>query len=220
MKQDLKKQAKILRKKGYSFREISEIFNISKSTASLWCRDEFLDNEAKERIKKLGDVGREKGKISVRRNRVRELELIDKNCLVLKNKKYGIDDYKLFLSLLYWGEGGKTNNYFSFINSDPKMIDTFLYLLRKSFVINEKKFRVRLHLHEYHCKKEMINFWSRITGIEKNSFSVYNKPHTGINKKPGYKGCISIRYGDSRIFKEVFIIIDRFVKYINNAGLV
>ena len=220
MKQKIKKQAKILRKKGYSFREIGETFNISKSTASLWCRDEFLNNKAKERIKKLGDIGRKKGKDSARKNRARELELIDKNCLVLRNKRYGVNDYKLFLALLYWGEGGKTNNYFRFINSDPKMIKLFLDLLRESFIINENKFRVWIHLHEYHDKKEMINFWSNITGIEKNKFSVYNKPHTGINKKPGYKGCVSVRYGDSKIFKEVFIIIDRFIEYINNAGLV
>jgi hypothetical protein len=220
MKKDIKKQAKLLRKKGYSFREISLCCDIAKSTASLWCRNEFLNNRAKERIKNLGDVGREKGKITSREKRKRELEVIDNNCSVLKNKEYGFDDYKLFLALLYWCEGGKTDNYINFINSDPDMINIFLYLLRKSFIINEDKFRVRLHLHEYHNREEMIIFWSSITGIEKNRFSIYNKPHTGINKKPGYKGCISVRYGDSKIFKEVFIIINRLIKYINNAGLV
>ncbi len=63
-------------------------------------------------------------------------------------------------------------------------------------------------------------FISSFISIEKNSFSIYNKPHTGINKKSGYKGCVSVRYGDSKIFKEVFIIINRLIEYINNAGLV
>ncbi|MFA5421050.1 MAG: hypothetical protein WC280_03450, partial [Patescibacteria group bacterium] len=55
-------------------------------------------------------------------------------------------------------------------------------------------------------------------GIDKSKFSIYNKPHTGTNKKPGYKGCLSVRYKDSKIYKEVFIIIDRFVEKFNNAG--
>jgi transcriptional regulator with XRE-family HTH domain len=220
MKKEVKKQAKIFRKRGYSFREISEMLNISKSTASLWCRNEFLNQKAKERIKKLGDVGRERGNITAKKKREKELKLISANCSVLMSEKYDIDDYKLFLALLYWGEGGKTNNYFNFINSDPEMIKSFLYLFRKSFVVDEEKFRVRLHLHEYHDIKEMIDFWPGIAGIEKNKFSIYNKSHTGINKKPGYKGCISVRYGNSKIFKEIFIIIDRFIKTINNAGLV
>lgn len=220
MKKESKKQAKIFRKSGYSFREISEELNIFKSTASLWCRNETLNKTARERIKNLGDVGRERGKVIAREKRLKALELIDKNCSVLRNKKYSVDDYKLFLALLYWGEGGKTNNYFNFVNSDPEMIKSFLFLFRKCFLVDRYKFRVHLHLHEYHNWDEMINFWSDVTGIEKNKFSIYNKPHTGINKKPGYKGCISVRYGDSKIFKEVFIIIRRFIKYINNAGLV
>lgn len=220
MKRETKKQAKILRRRGYSFREISEVFGISKSTASLWCRNEFLNKKARKRIKNLGDLGREKGKITSTKKREKELELISGNCSVLMSNKYNVDDCKLFLALLYWGEGGKTNNYFNFVNSDPEMIRSFLYLFRKSFVVDEKKFRIRLHLHEYHNTREMIDFWSNVTGIEKNKFSIYNKLHTGINKKPGYKGCIAVRYGNSKIFKEIFIIIDRFVKKINNAGLV
>lgn len=66
----------------------------------------------------------------------------------------------------------------------------------------------------------MIDYWSKVVGIPKNHFSIYNKPNTGINKKPGYKGCLSIRYGDSRIIKEVFIIIKRLENIGNIAGLV
>lgn len=108
----------------------------------------------------------------------------------------------MFLALLYWGEGGKTNNIFRFTNSDPEMIKSFSHLLRKSFIINEDKFRARLHLHEYHNREEMIIFWSEITGIEKNRFSIYNKPHTGINKKPGYRGCLTVNYGDVKYLKK------------------
>lgn len=63
-------------------------------------------------------------------------------------------------------------------------------------------------------------FYAGLITIPKNNFSIYNKPNTKINKKPGYKGCLSIRCGDSRIIKEVFLIIKRLENFPNIAGLV
>lgn len=206
--------------KGYSFREISLALDISKSTASLWSRSVVLSTQAKLRIKKLGDEGREKSKKTIGAAQHKILDEIDSNCGVLKNKQYNLDDYKLFLALLYWGEGAKTKNRLVFINSDPAMVRVYMFLMRESFIIKEEKFHAILHLHEYHDKNKMIGFWSKVTGISKNQFSLYNKPHTGINKKEGYKGCLSIRYGDSRILKEVFIIIERCKNLPYIAGLV
>ncbi|QQG52970.1 MAG: hypothetical protein HY931_01910 [Candidatus Falkowbacteria bacterium] len=220
MKKSLKQKALRLRAKGCSFREISLALDVSKSTASVWARSVVLDTQAKLRIKKLGDDGRDNGKKTICTKQQKILAEIDSGCGVFKNRQYGIDDYKLFLALLYWGEGAKTKNRLVFINSDPAMIRVYMFLMRKSFIIKEEKFHALLHLHEYHNKEEMLNFWSKITGISKNQFSIYNKPHTGINKKEGYKGCLSIRYGDSRILKEVFLIIERCKNLPNIAGLV
>lgn len=220
MKKDIKEQAQLLRRRGYSFREISGCFCISKSTASVWCRQEIVTEVGLKRLKKLGDDGRLKGKETIKKKQKTILDDIDRNCTVLKNKKYDRDEYKLFLALLYWGEGAKTGNSVDFINSDPVMIKVYLWLFRNSFVINEDKLRVRLHLHNYHNQAEMIDFWSGITAIPKNHFSIYNKPNTGINKKPGYKGCLSIRYGDSRILKEVFLIMKRLENLPDIARLV
>lgn len=214
-----KEEAKKLRKKGYSFREISQALSISKSTASIWTREEVLDNRARVRLKLLGDIGRAKAKETIRRKQEKILEEIDKSCQVLKDVSYNKNDLKLILAALYWGEGEKRGGIVNFVNSDSDMISLYLMLLRNCYHVDEDRLRVRLHLHNYHNKELMIDFWSKVTGIGKNSFSVYNKPHTGKNKKPGYKGCLSIRYGDSRIIKEIFIIIDRLRKF-NIAGLV
>jgi len=220
MKKVLRQKALSLRAKGYSFREISLSLDVSKSTASSWARSVVLNDKAKSRIRKLGEDGRDKSKKTILANQQKILAEIDSGCSVLKNKRYMPDDYKLFLALLYWGEGAKTQRRLVFINSDPAMIRIYMVLIRASFIVNEKKFRIILHLHEYHDKNKMISFWSKITGISKNQFSIYNKLHTGINKKEGYKGCLSIRYGDSRILKEVFIIIERFKNLSKIAGLV
>lgn len=217
---ELKQQARDLRAQGYSFREISLITKTPRSTVRSWAKDETLDAKAISRLKLLGDIGRLKGDETRKIQQEKIWIDIDKNCGVLVNKNYNINDYKLFLALLYWGEGAKTSNGVDFINSDPKMIKVYLWLFRRSFNINESKFRIRPHLHNYHNQEEMIDYWSKVTGIPKNRFSIYNKPNTGINKKPGYKGCLSIRYGDSRIIKEVFIIIKRLESLSNIAGLV
>lgn len=186
----------------------------------MWASREPLDEAAKLRLKDLGDKGRQKAKETTRRKQELILKEIEDGCGALIDKHYDQNEYKLFLALLYWGEGAKTGGRLIFINSDPGMVKLYLWLLRKSFIIKEERLKCLLHLHEYHNQGEMVDFWSKVTGIPKNSFSIYNKPHTGINKKSGYKGCLSIRYGDSRIIKEIFIIIERFKNFPNIAGLV
>jgi hypothetical protein len=108
MKNELKNKATGLRSAGYSFREIGLILNISKSTASVWCRQETVTLAGLERLKKLGDDGRERGKKTIAKKQRILLDKIDKNCGVLVDKKYDLNDYKLFLALLYWCEGSKT----------------------------------------------------------------------------------------------------------------
>jgi len=67
------------------------------------------------------------------------------------------------------------------------MVKVYLFLLRLAFVIDGTKFRIRAHLYNCHNQDEMIAFLSDAAGISKNQFSIYNKPNTEINKKPGYK---------------------------------
>lgn len=208
-KEDDKDRAKRLRREGRSFREISERLAVSKSTASLWTRGEYLDIKAKSRLKELGDRGREKANETARRRNIERISLIERNCSVLIGKNYGVDEYKVVLAALYWGEGNKAGKRLDFVNSDPDMMHLYLSLLRRCFCINESRLKPRIHLHEYHDREEMVDFWSKVTAIPKSQFSVYNKPHTGLSKKLGYKGCLSLRYGDSRIFNEISIIIKR-----------
>jgi hypothetical protein len=215
MKQIIKHQALQLRANGYSMSEISKKLGIAQSTASLWTRNVFLDKKAKIRLNNISIVARQKSIISRKKKNEALWQNIAMRCPVLKNNKdYNINECKIFLALLYWAEGEKTGNKFAFINSDPNMIKLYLSLLRKSFKINESRFKVWLHLHKYHDKTKLISFWSHVTGICKNQFSVYNKTHAGNNKKKDYQGCLSIRYQDSRILKEILIIIKRMNKLI------
>ena len=212
MSKELKEKAKILRVQGYSFREISESLLISKSTASLWTRNQKMSSQGKKRFNNLIISSSLKASKNIFDKREKYLKELENNCDVLKNKKRLTKiEAKMFLALLYWCEGSKTERLVNFTNSDPDMISVYLELLRKAFTIKEEKLYAWLHLHDYHDRKESISFWSKITGIDKKLIHVYNKKNTGLRKKEDYKGCISVRYGDYKIFDELMLIIKRFV---------
>jgi hypothetical protein len=213
MKKDkIFKVAEKLRKNGWSIKEIGRRFDVSPSTASVWLRDVKVSSAGKRKILVKENIGRQKG-VTTNKNKQKELlQKISEDCKVLiKKTVFNVKDSKLLLSLLYWCEGGKTGRRVDFINSDPEMIKIFLALFRKSFALKEDVFRAVLHLHAYHSKEEMISYWSDVSGIKRENFIVYIKLNSGINKKAGYKGCLSVRYGDVKILEEIFIIIRRFV---------
>jgi transcriptional regulator with XRE-family HTH domain len=211
----LKNKATELRKQGFSFREISGKVGISKSTASLWLKDVDLSKIAKKRIYKLGVDGRNKGNESVKNRIAKE----DKKIFVAAKKSIAKcsllkKDLKIVCALLYWCEGGKTEqSQLTFINSDPKLIEYFLNTLRKAFNIDEKRFRVLLHVHGYHNIENQIKFWSNITRIPEVQFTKpYNKLNAGKRIKEDYQGCVSIRYYGREIRQEMMFLISEISK--------
>jgi hypothetical protein len=128
--------------------------------------------------------------------------------------EYSIEQCKILLAMLYWGEGAKTLNRLDFMNSDVALIRTYLFLLRKCFKINEQKLTATLHIHEYHDRVKVIDFWSSVTKIDKGQFHIYKKNNTAKRKKVNYQGCLSLRYSDVNMFDEVMLIIERFQKSI------
>lgn len=213
MKQDQILQKAInLRKQGYSLREISEKLNIAKSTTSLWLRNVKLNKKAKERIKYLGVEGRLRSNKTSRAKRQAIWQRMADHTIIFKKglSDYSIDELKVLLAMLYWGEGYKNGRSVVFMNSDPNMVKVYLFLLRQCFKIKEEKLKAVIHLHEYHNKEEMIDYWSKVAKIDKKQIRIYEKSNTGIRKKEGYKGCLSIRYYNALIFDEIMLIIDRF----------
>jgi len=152
------------------------------------------------------NLGRRKGREKISENRKIDLEQIKGRAVeVINAMNLSQDAAKIFCALLFWAEGNKSLNSVGFTNSDPGMISTFLSLLRKGFSIDERKIRVLVHLHEYHSKDEIERFWSDTTRIPLTQFSnPYLKKNSAINIKSGYKGCLSLRYYDAKIAKELY----------------
>lgn len=222
-KLDKQTQQKIikLRKKGFSYKQISDKFNIGKGTAYKYAKHIKLNKKAKEKIQKTIRKGVNKAannRINKRLSLLKELKY-KANKDVERRLKVDKDMAKILSALLFWCEGNKTQlNMVRFTNSDPKMIKLFLYLLRKGFNLDETKFRCLIHLHEYHNEKEQIKYWSKITNIPQDQFhNSYRKPNTGKRKRKDYPGCLALTYYNDKISKELWAIYKAIQKLPDGA---
>lgn len=209
----IKEEAISLRKRGYSIKEVADNFKIAKSTSSLWLRDISLNKKAKERLARRKLLSNYKTSLRWQIKRKEEKEMFRKKALEFFNKlKKNKRQNKVYCALLFWCEGSKrVKEGLRLINSDPLLIKTFISLLRKSFEINERKFRVGLHLHQYHNEKKQKEYWSKITKIPKKQFiRVYWKPSAGKRIREDYPGCATIYYHDNKLAKELVAIYEVF----------
>lgn len=211
---EIKEKAIKLRIKGYSLSEISHSLKIYKSTASVWLKDIRLNQKAQKRLKKRHILGQYKSMqtAKIKRQKARSEinnKVIPEIAKILKSREL----FKLLVSVLFWTEGGRsTDDYVYFINSDPKMVALFVYLLRNSFHLDESKFRAMIHIHEYHNERVQLNFWSKITKIPIHQFSKsYHKLNTGKRVRNGYQGSVRVRYYDHKIALELRSFYNTFV---------
>lgn len=214
---EIKEKAVKMRVKGYSLNEISHTLKIYKSTASAWLKEIELNHKAQERLESRHILGQYKAiqTAKVKRDLIKnKIDVISVNSI--KKIKFNKELFKLLCSFLFWTEGGKsTDSYVFFTNSDPKMVATFVNLIRSSYKLDENKFRAMVHIHEYHNEKEIKNFWSKNTNIPLTQFSKsYQKPNTGKRIRANYMGTIRIRYYDYRIALELRSLYNTFVREI------
>jgi hypothetical protein len=213
----IKVDAVKLRQKGFSLSEISQKLSISKSTASLWLKDISLSPLAINNLKRKKILGQYKTILLRKKKRKTLLSEIEKLSTKTIDKIYLNKNLaKTFCSLIYYCEGIKgSDTRVTFINSEPTLIKLFLKFFRTAFKTSENKFRVLMHLHNYHDEKTQKLFWSGITKIPISQFSkTFWKQNTAKRIKKSYPGCISIRYYDARIAKELLIlykvIVDKY----------
>lgn len=169
---EIKETAQKLRKKGYSIGQIAKELSVSKSTVHEWTKTMAGSRRyaqlGKERwireIQPLGAIGQ-------RKKREKKIAFIAEEAQSeLSNMTITTDIKKTVLAALYWAEGTKGRGMFKFTNTDPKLMSLFIALLRQSYVLDERKFRVRLQLHWYHKEKIVKKFWSNLLRISEAQF--------------------------------------------------
>lgn len=208
-----KNKAIILRQQGLLYSQIADQLGIAKSTAYLWTRDIEFTAQGKRIIEDRRRTSRLRAaavmaQAKLTKSAVQDAVALDEARDTVNNFDAHSSYGKILCAALFWCEGQTSvTSGVRFINSDPRMIRLFLKLLRENFELDESRFRALVHLHDYHDELKQLVFWSDVTGIPLAQFhKSYRKLHTGKNKREGYPGCISIRYGDSTLGKRLKMI--------------
>ncbi|MES2224407.1 MAG: hypothetical protein V4478_00295 [Patescibacteria group bacterium] len=215
MKAELKSQAITLRKKGYSYNEITKNISVPKSTLSNWLKGIQLSKVAQKKIEAKMSNGQIAAKKAKKLQTMAKEEMAKLAALeTLKDVRWSMQYTKIICAMMYYCEGAKNvQSGIRFSNSDPLVIALFMKLFRRSFYIQEEKLRVCAHLHSYHDKNEQLSFWSKTSSIPLRQFTKpFLKPSSGLHKKEGYQGCITIKYGDVTIAREMKALAIQFME--------
>lgn len=205
MKAEVKFLAVKLRKRGLSYKEILKKIDVSKSTLSLWLREIELTPEQKNRLEnKMDRVRYEVAKRKVAQRIKRTNDIIKE----AKNEVKVLNNNPLFFVglSLYWAEGAKNaTESVKLVNSDEKMIRLMMRWLREACKVPEEKFRVHIHMHDLHSKKNINAHWAKITGVPLKQFYKPYVKHTSLGQRKNilYNGTCSIIVSDKKLFRRI-----------------
>ena len=181
-------EARRLRTKGLSIREISRKIKCAKSSVSEWVRDIPLTTEQIERLSSNQDRGR--AKAANHPNSPKQVwgkirkDIADAAAKEISDK-LSQNMLKVIGSALYWADGFKQSvNMINFSNSDPSMVVLMMKFFRDVCRVSEEKFRGCLHIHPHLDKEKAERFWSNISGIPRRQF---HKTQFGISRASKHK---------------------------------
>lgn len=186
MKEEQRNEARELRTRGFSIREICESVHVSRSTASLWVRDIEL---TKVQIKRLKSLVKDPDVIERRRQTRLASENVRRNKVI--HSAFGQitnvsrKELTLIGAALYWAEGKKgQQNTVSFSNSDPRMIKIMMHFFRDVCAVPEEKFRGYVHIHPHLDYQKAEKYWSEISNIPLTQFyKTYRKKNKSSQNK-------------------------------------
>jgi hypothetical protein len=190
-----KQKATELRKKGMCYRDILKEVNVAKSSLSLWLKDLPLTKNEKYALKqrKNGNISRGRikaaGVLSEKRLERESIWLEEARQVFTENSTEPF--FHIGISL-YWAEGAKRSNQWSFINSDDEMNHVMLKWAEQFLNVSRKSIRFRLYIHKLYAHENCELWWQTKLNIQAEQFSrtIYKPSGRGIKKRPQYKGCL------------------------------
>jgi len=188
-KEQEKLKAIELRKKGFSYNEILEKIDVSKSTLSVWLKNIGIAKKQAQRLTLKRKLAQKKAQEACRNYRInREKEIIE----LSKNDVKNISQRELWLIgiTLYWAEGAKQkeNNVsqrVSLTNTDPNMILLFDRWLKTVCKIEKKDIYYCLYIHKTANIKKAKLFWEKLLNVTIEF--VYIKKHNPESSRKYFK---------------------------------
>lgn len=196
-----------LRREGLSYKEILKQVPVAKSTLSLWLQKMPLSEAEKSILKRRREsnisIGRIRAAASLHNLRLAR----DAALLVMARKEFEVfrKDPFFYVGLsLYWAEGSKRSNMFSFTNSDSDMMFVMLNWMKRFLEVDKNEVHARLYIHKPYAHENLEQHWSHVTGIPFSNFrkTVYKPTSLLIKKRPGYIGCLRIEIGKVAYFRK------------------
>lgn len=220
----LKEKARKLRKEGKTYSEIQHLLEIPipKSTLSDWCKGVPLPSFYRKKIEKLTKENLKRIRpLAVLAKKKKHKELLD----VLQKKNEHLIRYlnkdvlKLLLSILYLGEGAKypSTRYLKLGSSNPGIIQLYLKLLKKCFLISEGKIRITIGCRADQNTKELEKYWQIITGVPYSQFYKTQIDKRTVGKKTkrkDYKGVCRINYFNTRMQLELEQLAQQIMRWV------
>ena len=218
---ETKSKAINLREQGKSLLEIANTLSIAKSTCSLWLSNTknkglygtMTKQEWMKFIQKKSVIALHKRTVIRQQNR--ESEAMEK----IKSLQVSIEVKRSILATLYWTEGSKGVGVLNFANTDPRLCLIFITLLRNCYEIDETKFRIRLHLHNYHNEQQLKIYWSELLKVPTSQFNqtIWKKePNSGKRYRQNYHGICFVKYNSvdlqKRIMAYAYILGEKLTK--------
>lgn len=196
-----------LRKKGRSYKEIQKKILVSKGTLSLWLRDIKLTPAQERRIYR--ELRQKNAYRLAKANQMKRIRITKEIIKKAKKETSSLIKNPLFLVglMLYWAEGDKSeeSEVVKFSNSDPEMIKLMMKWFRKICKVPKNKFRIALHIHQLHCRKNIESYWSRLTGVSRKQFHKTQIKPTSLKHRKNklYNGTCVVVVNNKNLFRRI-----------------
>ena len=161
-KVEAQEQAREMRARNMTLQDIATELGVSKSSVSLWVRDvPFVPSKRRTGPQNRPHPFHEAKLAQIAASNAEGFERIGT-----------LEDDAFFAAgiALYAGEGAKTDGSVKFANTDPEMVRFFCAWLRRYFVIDETRLRVRVYLHEGLDLDAAEAHWSGVTAVPRSQF--------------------------------------------------
>lgn len=212
----LKQKVQRLRRTGKTYSEIQQKLGvrIPESTLSFWCKKISLSKKQLRHIQTIVVRNRNRARqIAVAANKDKRLKYLNglfKSNRHLAKIAHNKNVAKIIVAMLYLAEGTKGNRgCLTFGNSNPAIISLFIYLLKKIYTIDPRKFRCTVQCRADANIPRLEKFWSRVTHIPLTQFyKTRVDPRTigKISLKPDYKGVCKLDYFSAHLYNDLTII--------------
>ena len=214
-------KAEVLRRKGWSIRNIAGELNVSRASASVWCRDMPLTKRQKQVLIQRAIEGGQRGRLmGAATNRRRKLEKIARYIQDGKEnvQKLSLRELLLVGTAIYWGEGSK-KSHLGFINSDAGMVLFMYKWFQIALGVKKEDFMPRIIINSLHNDRGRVvkRYWAKLLRLPENQFRkttfIKRQNTKRYSNHDNYFGLLTLRVRNSSELKYKILGLIEGLKY-------